>query len=277
MFERFTEKARRVVFFARFEASQFGSRAIETEHLLLGLLREDLALMRRYAGPGSRADAIREEIEGQITRRERFPTSEEVPLAEDAQRVLKLAAEEADRLSHKNIGTEHLLIGLLRVERSITAKVLRANGVKPEVIRQHLMVEGTSGIRTAPPEGPRETAMATLKQFLEGLKSHSPQQLISFFAKNAEFIDAFGKRRNGNEIEAEFEALFAPYAKKNAAYVVEPPQTRARQVFVGAVLWKNALLGSGQRAWVHRMSLVLQLEQDNWKILLVQVTPVQGP
>lgn len=66
MFERYTEKARRVIFFARYEASQYGSPVIDTEHLLLGLLREDAALMHRYAGPIRSGAEIRAEIEGMI-------------------------------------------------------------------------------------------------------------------------------------------------------------------------------------------------------------------
>ena len=107
MFDRYTEKARRVIFFARYEASQYGSRSIETEHLLLGLLREDLALVRQFLGPSSVAAGIHSEIERKIARGERFPTSIEVPLTE------------AERLGQRHVGTEHLLLGMLRVEGSL--------------------------------------------------------------------------------------------------------------------------------------------------------------
>ena len=77
MFERYVEKARRVIFFARYEASQYGSHYIETEHLLLGLLREDPALFGRFIGPAFTPADIRREIERLITPRERFTTSVE--------------------------------------------------------------------------------------------------------------------------------------------------------------------------------------------------------
>src|ERR1700743_2900053 len=67
MFERYTEKARRVIFFARYEASQFGSPFIETEHLLLGLLREDKALTNRFLRSHAAVDSIRKQIEGHTT------------------------------------------------------------------------------------------------------------------------------------------------------------------------------------------------------------------
>ena len=69
-------------------------------------------------------------------------------------------------------------------------------------------------------------------------------------------IDAAG-RRNHEEICKGFETLFVPYAKKNASYVVEGTPAETNELFVATVLWKNALLASEQRAWMHRMSVVL--------------------
>ena len=105
MFERYTEKARRVIFFARYEASQFGSPYIETEHLLLGLLREDKALTNRFLRSHASVESIRKQIEGHTTIREKVSTSVDLPLSNECKRVLAYAAEEAERLSHKHIGT----------------------------------------------------------------------------------------------------------------------------------------------------------------------------
>ena len=98
MFERYTEKARRVIFFARYEASQYGSPYIETEHLLLGLMREDKALANRFLRSHGAIESIRKEIEARITIRERISTSVEVPLSQECKRILNFAAEEAERL-----------------------------------------------------------------------------------------------------------------------------------------------------------------------------------
>src|SRR5579871_6339384 len=120
MFERYTEKARRVIFFARYEAAQFGSPNIETEHLLLGLLREDKALTNRFIGKTSWD--IRKEVEGHSTVREKVSTSVDLPLSEDSKRVLKFSAEEADRLNCKHIGTEHLLLAILSRRKMLCGK-----------------------------------------------------------------------------------------------------------------------------------------------------------
>jgi hypothetical protein len=274
MFERYTEKARRVIFFARYEASQYGSPYIETEHLLLGLLREDRALAKWFPGESSVEPGIRTEIEGQITQRERISTAVEVPLTEECRKVLKLAGEEADRLGHRHVGTEHVLVALIRVEGSLAAKLLRKRGLKPEAIREQLAKTYDSVSVRASTE-PSRGAIATLDSFLAGLKWLSSEELISFFAKNAEFIDASGKHWNREEIWKGFETLFAPYAKKNATHVVEATLADTRELFVANVLWKNALLASEQRAWMHRMSFVLLPEAGAWTILLAQVTPVQ--
>src|ERR1700755_876572 len=141
MFERYTEKARRVIFFARYEASQFGAPAIEPEHLLLGLMREDKTLTARFlARAQTSLEAIRKEIEGRAPLREKISTSVELPLAPETKRVLAFAHEESDRLQHRHIGTEHLLLGLLREERSMAAEILyerglRLNSVRDEVAR----------------------------------------------------------------------------------------------------------------------------------------------
>jgi ATP-dependent Clp protease ATP-binding subunit ClpC len=138
MFERYTEKARRVIFFARYEASQFGSPYIETEHLLLGLLREDKALTNRFLRSHASVDSIRKQIETHTTIREKVSTSVDLPLSNECKRVLAYAAEEAERLGHKHIGTEHLLLGLLREEKCFASEILQERGLKLAQIREEL-------------------------------------------------------------------------------------------------------------------------------------------
>ena len=138
MFERYTEKARRVIFFARYEASQFGSPYIETEHLLLGVLREDKALTNRFLRSHAAIESIRKQIEGRTPVREKVSTSVDLPLSQECKRVLAYAAEEAERLSHKHIGTEHLLLGLLREDKSFAAEMLHERGLRLSALREEL-------------------------------------------------------------------------------------------------------------------------------------------
>ena len=138
MFERYTEKARRVIFFARYEASQFGSPYIESEHLLLGLIREDKALANRFLRSHAAVESIRKQIEAHTQVREKVSTSVDLPLSHECKRVLAYAAEEAERLSHKHIGTEHLLLGLLREEKCFAAEILHERGLRLATIREEL-------------------------------------------------------------------------------------------------------------------------------------------
>jgi ATP-dependent Clp protease ATP-binding subunit ClpC len=138
MFERYTEKARRVVFFARYEASQFGSPYIETEHVLLGILREDKALSHRFIRSIASFEIIRKRIDAHTTVREQISTSVDLPLSNECKRVLAYAAEEAERLSHKHIGVEHLFLGLLREEKCFAAGMLRECGLTLSAVREEL-------------------------------------------------------------------------------------------------------------------------------------------
>src|SRR5215467_12248207 len=124
MFERYTEKARRVIFFARYESSQYGTPQIETEHLLLGLLREDKYLVNKTLSFDA-VTAIRKKIDDKSVKGPSISTSVDLPLAEDSKKVLAGAATEADRLGHKHIGTEHLLLSLLQNEKTFAAQLLR--------------------------------------------------------------------------------------------------------------------------------------------------------
>src|SRR6266496_4252784 len=140
MFERYTERARRVLFFARYEASQLGSISIETEHLLLGLIREGKGLTSRiFARSHLSLENIRKEIEGRTVFREKVSTSVELPFSAETKRVLQFAAEEADRLLHNYIGTEHLLLGILREERSVAASILMEKGMRLNTVREDIV------------------------------------------------------------------------------------------------------------------------------------------
>lgn len=134
MFERYTEKARRTIFCARYEASRFGSSCIETEHLLLGLLRENDQLLLLLP-PGSN-DPIQQQIEAHTPIRQPVSTSVDLPLSDEGKRVLAYAAEEADRFSHRHIGTEHLFLGILREQGCFAAAILRERGLSLQELRK---------------------------------------------------------------------------------------------------------------------------------------------
>src|SRR5579863_5324475 len=163
MFERYTEKARRIVFFARYEASEFGSTSIETEHLLLGVLREDKAIANRFLPSNDSVAAIRQRIRALTPLREKISTSVDLPLSHESKRVLAYAAEETERLGHKHLGTEHLLLGLLRDENCLAATLLHERGLSLESVREELA-------RAAPaPNSPGKILQTNLLRYLKSL------------------------------------------------------------------------------------------------------------
>jgi ATP-dependent Clp protease ATP-binding subunit ClpC len=137
MFERYTESARRALFFSRYEASQFGSLYIGTEHLLLGLIRESEGVLGRILTAAKVSlPSVRAELEGFVQPKERLSASVEIPFDSHTKRALAAAAEEADRLGHNYIGAEHLFLGLLDVDGSIATSLLHARGIHAIDVRQ---------------------------------------------------------------------------------------------------------------------------------------------
>src|SRR5215475_112828 len=140
MFERYTERARRVLFFARYEASQLGSISIETEHLLLGLIREGKGLTSRiFSKSHLSMESIRKEIEGRALYRDKVSTSVDIPLSLESKRTLGYASEEAERMLHNYIGTEHILLGLMREEKSVAASILSEKGMRLSAVREDIV------------------------------------------------------------------------------------------------------------------------------------------
>ncbi len=150
MFERYTETARKAIFVARFEASQFGSEYIETEHLLLGILRVDEPLAVRLLKAPASVESIRANLEKQFVPRAKISTSIDLPLSHQCKRALANGAEEAERLNHKHIATEHLFLGLLREKECIASKLMAENGVTVSRLTEELS-------RMSPPAPPGPT------------------------------------------------------------------------------------------------------------------------
>src|SRR5205809_208300 len=218
MFERYTEKARRVIFFARYEASQFGSPYIETEHLLLGLLREDKALTNRFLRSHASVESIRKQIEGHTTIREKVSTSVDLPLSNECKRVLAYAAEEAERLSHKHIGTEHLLLGLLREEKCFAAEILHERGLRLSTIREEL---ARSSQEKAQPQRQRESSL--LSEFSRDLTQAAMEELME--SRNAViFIDELHTLVGAGSAEGSLDA----------ANILKPALSRGEIQCIGA-------------------------------------------
>ncbi|MCR4398617.1 MAG: ATP-dependent Clp protease ATP-binding subunit ClpC, partial [Firmicutes bacterium] len=139
MFGRFTERAQRVLVLAQEEARRLGHEYVGTEHLLLGLIREGSGIAARtLQSMGVELGTVQAEVEKVIGKSD-APTSGEISITPRAKKVLELTAEEARLLGHNYIGTEHLLLGLIREGEGVAAQVLSRLGVDLEKVRAQVL------------------------------------------------------------------------------------------------------------------------------------------
>lgn len=146
MFETYNEKARRTVFFARYEASVFGSRRIGPEHVLLGILREDRGLAWRVL-PKTPTENIREELGAAMPRGESIPTNIDLPISEECKAVFDFADKEAERMQESQIAPEHLLLGILSQEKCQAARILARHGLTLDGVRSLISSEKLRDVR----------------------------------------------------------------------------------------------------------------------------------
>ena len=138
-FDRFTAKARQALFFSRYEASLLGSRVIDPEHVLLGLVRTGQELKHDVlAIAGLSLVAARAEI-APAASREPLDSSVVIPFSNVTTLVLRAARAEADRLAHDRIGLAHVVLGLLRARESVAASILQRNGIRSDQVRRGLV------------------------------------------------------------------------------------------------------------------------------------------
>ena len=160
MFERFTDRARRVVVLAQEEARMLNHNHIGTEHILLGLIRggEGVAA-EALESLGISLETVRQHV-GEITGQGQRAPSGHIPFTPRATKVLELSLREALQLGHNCIGTEHILLGLIREGEGVAAQVLVKLGADPGRIRQQViqLLAGSPGNEPAAAGAPPETA-----------------------------------------------------------------------------------------------------------------------
>lgn len=172
MWQRFTERARKVVFYAQEEAQKFGEGYVSTEHLLLGLVRESDSVAARVLDKlGVSLSRIRAEIEKSLPRGEARPNTD-MSLTPRAKRVIDLAYDEARNLNNNYIGTEHLLLGLIREGDGLAGRVLAKLGVELEKARREVMALQDNETQSRPssrsgssPSSVGSSRTATLDEF----------------------------------------------------------------------------------------------------------------
>ncbi len=169
MWQRFTERARRVILSAQEEAGKLNSGYVGTEHLLIGLVRENEGVGARVLlEMGVTSDSVREEVKRELTAQVEFERSGGEPkLTPKAKRVLELAADEARRMRHNYIGSEHLLLALLREREGQAATVLKRLGLGLEATRASVVDTLNAQPDAAQSENPSGTSEDFAPEILE--------------------------------------------------------------------------------------------------------------
>ncbi|MGB4863320.1 MAG: ATP-dependent Clp protease ATP-binding subunit [Tepidiformaceae bacterium] len=213
-FDKFTERARRVLTLAQEEAHRFNHNYIGTEHILLGLVREgDGVAAKVLANLGVELNKVRSAVEFIIGRGDRTVLGE-IGLTPRAKKVIELAVDEARRLSHSYIGTEHLLLGLVREGEGIAAGVLESLGVNLERVRG----ETTRILSQSAPQAAGATAGAGARQ---ATRTPTVDQLgadLTQAARNNQLDPVIGR---SNELERVVQIL-SRRTKNNPVLIGEP-------------------------------------------------------
>src|SRR3954464_15124202 len=214
MFERFTDRARRVVVLAQEEARMLNHNYIGTEHILLGLIHEGEGVAAKaLESLNISLEAVRQQVEEIIGQGQAAPTGH-IPFTPRAKKVLELSLREALQLGHNYIGTEHILLGLIREGEGVAAQVLQKLGADLNRVRQTViqLLHGYQGKEPAASGGPSESAP-------------SPSLVLDQFGRNLTQAAREGKPDpvigRGKEIERVMQVL-SRRTKNNPVLVGEP-------------------------------------------------------
>jgi ATP-dependent Clp protease ATP-binding subunit ClpA len=179
MFERFTERARRVVVLAQEEARMLDHGYIGTEHLLLGLIHEGEGVAARaLEAMGISLDAVRQQVEA-IIGRGKQPASGHIPFTPRAKRVLELSLRESSQLGHNYIGTEHILLGLVREGEGVAAKVLVKLGADLTRVRQQVIEILQAGTEAGAPGEEGAPAKGCASRRMRGLRPGMAEDILA--------------------------------------------------------------------------------------------------
>lgn len=279
MFERFTEQARRVIFFARYEASMYGSPVIASEHLLLGLLNGRAGpppVLLRDVGT---LDSIRADVEAHITRGDTTSITAEIPLSEDGRNILQYAADSAEQLEHRAVEPIHLLIGILREQGCLAAKILLARGLKSSQVAE--FAETAARLRKGYPGAPGVARLVhverTILSLLGAWKDRKPSQVAEFFDAEALFADPHGDLWTGREgIAHGLQKFFAKLPKASPPGELTDLRSIRAEAWLATITWTPKPTKAKKRPATLRLIAVLNRKEYGWHIVwahLITIAP----
>jgi ketosteroid isomerase-like protein len=283
MFERYTEEARRVIFFSRYEAGQYGSRQIHSEHLLLGLLREGHSLAHLVLPDSESRAGIRREIEAATQARERVRTIE-MPLSEESKQILMIAAKESEAVGQRFVHPGHILLGILGEENCLAARLLANRGVRLAEVRDKIVdhISREEG-RNAPSRGSlragaterltfQTSSQATLgpavNHFVESWVKRDLKRLVALFTPYGQFWDVHGELwLTPAQVEKGLAAHFASSEPQEVAPDIRDVKLVTGEVSVATLVWEPQGEAKKHNSAALRMVLVFRDAHPGWLII----------
>ena len=237
MFERFTDRARRVVVLAQEEARMLNHNYIGTEHLLLGLVHEGEGIAARaLESLGITLNSVREQVQDIIGPGANAPSGH-IPFTPRAKKVLELSMREAIQLNHGYIGTEHILLGMVRANEGVANQVLAKLGVEPAAVRQAVMdlISGYPGNGDS-----KETAGVGAGNSREGTPAGST------------ILDQFGRNLTAAAREGQLDPVIGRHHEMERVMQVLSRRTKNNPVLIGEPgVGKTAVVEGLAQAIVH--------------------------
>ena len=218
MFERFTDRARRVVVLAQEEARMLNHNYIGTEHLLLGLIHEGEGIgARALESLGVTLNAVREQVQSIVGPSPQAPSGH-IPFTPRAKKVLELSMREAIQLNHGYIGTEHILLGMVRASEGVANQVLSKVGVQGAEVRQAVMdlISGYPGNNEN-----KETAGVGAGNSREGTPAGST------------ILDQFGRNLTAAAREGQLDPVIGRHHEMERVMQVLSRRTKNNPVLIG--------------------------------------------
>lgn len=275
-----------MIFFARYEASQYGSPYIESEHLLLGLAREDELLLGLVLPKAqSPCQQIRDEIEPEIERRERIPTSVAVPLTHECRRILEFAKEEANRLGHKHIATGHLLLGILGEGGCAAARLLVKHGAVLENLRPKIAAHSsdrtshigpsTIAYEYAPHSRSQAPLATAIDAFLMAWAARDAKAIAGLFMAHGQLWDIHGELwLSVSQVEKGLVAHFSVIAPSEVSPDVRDIKMVTANAAVVTLVWEPKGEAKSHKAAARRMVLVFCEADPQWQIASAHLASV---
>ncbi|HET6929764.1 MAG TPA: Clp protease N-terminal domain-containing protein [Candidatus Acidoferrum sp.] len=267
MFERYTEHGRRAIFFAKYEAATAGSRSINPEHLALGLLWDAYPLVKYLNSNAMTLSDLRAKLGVGSKHRKPLTMKDTIPLSSLSKEIVRESAVASDDLGQRHIGPEHLMLALLKIEKSFLDKMLPGGHADLSSLR--------SCLTRVPPPLPSASAKGncvTVESVLTSLTAAVDDMFLAYLADQLQFRDVDGNLVGGrNAFMERKKDILEPLSGKKVTFRVEDKERESSGIRICTLLWKEANNGGQCDEGVVRMTGLFSVGNNGFSIFLIQL------